>query len=193
MQKLVSFTLLISVFSAFAMDRRELVALAVKEKMLKLRAESVFIPDQFGELELYHDGENFHVDKGNELKEIKKQNLDSVLRTMNQEALKSFLTAGYVSVNQCSDGEFSLEANDRLPGGGIIGANAGFWTGKFLVHFVAQAGIHIATAGVAILFFPAAAPFYYAAQSTLALPVEGLSNAVGIGMGIAGGVATGPV
>lgn len=80
-----------------------------------------------------------------------------------------------------------------MKGGGIGGATAGVFIGKFVTHFVAQVGIGVATAGVAIVCPPAAVPFFYAAEATIAPAVEVASNTVAIGCGVIGGVATGPV
>lgn len=99
----------------------------------------------------------------------------------------------YIRVKQMSDGNYSLQLCGRLLGGGIAGAQIGFWGGKFLTHFAIQSGVALATGVVFIICPPAAAPFCMAVKKTIAFPAEALSNQVGLACGIAGAVTTGPV
>lgn len=88
----------------------------------------------------------------------------------------------------------SQHVNYPLPGGGVAGANAGFWTGKFAVHLAAQGTYLLIAGGVSLVATPATGlAVYNALQYTCAPVVEASSNAVGLSLGLATGVATGPV
>lgn len=120
-------------------------------------------------------------------------NIDPKLRNISIDDLNKALLMGYIKVSQDEQKSLSLQYMPRLKGGGIGGAWVGMLTGKFVVHFVAQAGIAIATTGVFIICPPAAAPFAYAAEATVAPFVEAASNVAALGCGIFGAAVTGPV
>lgn len=90
--------------------------------------------------------------------------------------------------------ELTLSEISCVSGSGAGGATAGFWTGKFLTHLVAQAGIALVTGVVSIVATPAVgATVGLALEHTIAPVVEVTSNVVALGLGITGAVATGPV
>ena len=69
---------------------------------------------------------------------IKDHHLDQSLRNISSENIKRFLSEldGFVRVQKDESGDFHLESFMRLRGGGIFGANFGFYAGKFTVHFL---------------------------------------------------------
>ena len=137
---------------------------------------------------------NLYVEDENAAYRVEGHRMSQDLRRMlAAKVLGKFNTAGYIRVTKDSEGKYLLAAKVRGLGGGIGGTWLGCVAGKFAVHFVAQVGIGIATAGVAIVCPPAALPFAYAAEAAVAPTVEAVSNVVAIGTGILGGVATGPV
>jgi hypothetical protein len=92
-----------------------------------------------------------------------------------------------------SDGEYTLQARDRVLGGGGLGAVVGFWAGKILVHGVAQ-GIAVGAGAAVGLVCPPAGLWVTGTVSTaIAVPAEALSNIVGLAAGITVGSMTGPL
>lgn len=122
---------------------------------------------------------------------VKDHHLDQSLRNISSDNIKRFLSEldGFVRVQKDETGDFHLESFMRLRGGGIFGANAGFYIGKFAVYFVAHGTIAIISACTG----PAAGVTYAALEGTFAAPIEAASNVVGLGTGIAAAAATGPV
>jgi hypothetical protein len=140
-----------------------------------------------------HTGKYFAVTEHDRSYRVGRESLDGTLRNVNKTNLVRFMQKGRISTHKLNDGSYMLRGHVNGLGGGPWGAWTGMWIGKFTTHFVAQAGISIATAGVAIVCPPAAMPFYMAAQSAVVPSVEVFSNVVALAGGIALGVATGPV
>jgi hypothetical protein len=116
--------------------------------------------------------------------------VDKAIRNIPQDKLAKLLSMGaYLRLNKLSNDELALHLEGRLQGGGIFGANAGFFAGKFLTHFVGHGTIMV----VGLLTGPAAPATITALECTFAPVIEGASNVVGLAGGVAGGVATGPV
>ena len=74
-------------------------------------------------------------------------------------------------------------------GGGYVG----FWAAKFTVYFVCHGTIAVVAGGVGLVSGPAGFVVGQALESTLAAPIETLSNLAGLAGGISGAVFTGPV
>jgi hypothetical protein len=111
----------------------------------------------------------------------------------NKEAAKLaalLATTAYLSVGKMSNGEYSIQAKTRLPGGGPGGATAGFW--------VVRAGIsvlgHGTLAVISSLAGPAAGPgVFVGLETTFGPMIESAANVGGLAAGIVTGVATGPM
>lgn len=124
---------------------------------------------------------------------LKKIEFDERLSKRLFEELNSSST-GYIVVNQMSDGEYVLRANIRLLGGGLFGASAGAWVGKFVVYGVCHGAIGLVAFGATCVGGPVAG--YAVAgglESTFGTAIEILSTTAALACGIAGGVATGVV
>lgn len=187
MQKLVIASLLL-VASAVSF-----VGAMEEGSLVKIKQSSLMAPASLGSIEVFHDQDGFHVMKDDERHDVKNYFVDPLLRKANKKTLKKFQKVGYLSVKQMSDGEFSLTANTRLLGGGVGGATAGFWIGRFVTQTIGY-GI------VAIVALPALAggPFVYSGvvmglAGTCAPLIESASNVVAIGTAVIGGTITGPV
>lgn len=145
-------------------------------------------------LKLYSNNRQAYVEDENAAYQVERYNMNPLMReVLNRQALGKFKDAGYIRINKLDEGKYELLAKVRGEGGGIWGAHLGFLAGKFAVHFVAQTGIALATAGVAIVCPPAAAPFFYAAEATLTPTIEATSNVIALGTGLLGAAVTGPV
>lgn len=166
-------------------------------ELLQLTSESIIAPRDLGDnLSLLQADTIFTVVHNGELHKVRNNNIDSILRGMSTSDLKKFLADnnGLIKISQKSDGQFALEGQVPLHGGGLIGAKLGFLGGKFVVHLVTQLGIGIVTAGACIFATPAVGiPLGIALEKTVAPIAEVASNVVGLGTGIAVGTITGPV
>lgn len=160
------------------------------ERIKELRA-----PSKLGDIDLRHDDNGLYIMKDGEAQLIERHQCNKLLRELiASKKIKEFQKVGHIEVNELDNEELIVRANvNGLKGGGLVGTWAGCVAGKFVVHFVAQVGIGIATAGVAVVCPPAAPAFFYAAEAAVTPTVEAVSNVVAIGTGILGGVATGPV
>ena len=142
-----------------------------------------------GSLDLYHSKKGFYVRQDDKKQTIKKHFTDPMLRDITKPQLKAFLTAGYLTINQMEDGEYSLKAKGRMVGGGALGASIGAFLGKAAVYVVGHGAIQI----VALCTGPAYPVTVLALEGCFAVPIEAASMAGAVAGGIALGVATGPV
>jgi hypothetical protein len=157
---------------------------------VRIEPSSVFVPEKLGSLELYHhDKKGFVVRQDDKKYIVKKYFTDSMVRDITKKQLKSFLEAGYFSINQMEDGQFSLKAKGRVNGGGALGAAIGAFLGKAAVSVVGHGAIQI----VALCTGPAYLPTVFALESCFGAQIEAASIQGAIAGGIALGVATGPV
>lgn len=165
-------------------------------EVLELTPEALSAPRDLGNLKVLQGNNTFMVWHDGKVHKVENHNIDSSLRGISTAQLKEFLVQddGYIKVQRKSDGQFALDGQARLRGGGIVGAKIGFFTGKFLTHLLAQGGIVIVTIGTSIVATPAVGIAVGAAlEKTITPAVEIASNVVGLGGGIIGGVATGPI
>ena len=150
-------------------------------------------PSHLKALMLVHEDRSFKVVADGKIEEVPACWVDKDVRSVSTERLSKMLGHGYLSVNQMSNGEFSVKANVRGEGGGVGGAAAGAWFGKALVSVVCHGSIAAVSTVIGIVATPAAGvAFGIAAESTLGASIEAASLAGAVGFGILGGVASGP-
>ena len=113
---------------------------------VRIESTSVFVPHQLGSLELYHDKDGFYVQQDNKKHKIQKCFTASLVRSITKEQLKTFQEVGYFTLNQESDGQFSLDAKGRINGGGPLFGGFMYWVTKSLCY-----GILVAATGLAIM------------------------------------------
>jgi hypothetical protein len=98
-----------------------------------------------------------------------------------------------MGVEKLPSGQYMLKMSTPVKGGGFWGAMAGFWGGQVLVHGITQ-GICFGTAGVVGIFCPL---LFYPTLATMekvtSVPSTIIANKVAIGLGVVGGVITGPL
>lgn len=129
-----------------------------------------------------------------ELPPITIEETEEILEILMQAGVMGASKSNYILITQAHDGTYILHAKSRMLGGGIWGAWAGCFAGKFIVHISAQAAIMVVSGAVSLVATPAAgAAVYVALTKTTAIAVEATSIAAGLAGGIAGGVITGPV
>ena len=161
----------------------------LESKNMHIEQKSVFAPKRLGSIELSHSKKGFKVYKDDEKHVIKRYYTDPIVRNMTKEELKTFLTMGYLSVNQMDNGEFTLKANGRLNGGGPIGAAIGAFLGKAAISIAGHGTIQI----IGILSGPAYLPVVIGLESCFGGAIEATSMAGAVAGGMIGAVATGPV
>ncbi len=157
----------------------------------EIEKASVFAPSHLGKIALFHDEEGLHVLKDGERHQVKNHLLDWSLQNISKDSpkLKRFLKNGYIDVNQAENGEYLLEARDRLKGGGVFGAWLGSTLGYGLVSFAG----HSVILGVSLFAGPAQPAAFYALEKMFAIPIHSAACAGGVAGGVALAVATGPV
>lgn len=156
---------------------------------LVIRKDKLFVPSSLSGSTVEHSEGRFHVSQDGEKRRVENNNMSRELRSINAHQVKSLLSGGYLKVDRSINGDYKLDYNARLKGGGILGAKIGFWAGKLFVHGLG----HLVMFGVSSLTGLAAPATMLALRATFLVPLEAASNVVGLGCGIAAGAATGPV
>jgi len=119
--------------------------------------------------------------------EMTEQEQDDALRQLNSPD-------SYLELKELSDGQYAIKLHHRLVGGGFWGAAAGAWVGKWVTSFVLHGSIGVASAVISVFATPVAGTaFFLATESTLGATIESISTTAAFVVGLAGGVATGPV
>lgn len=146
------------------------------------------------DVKLWSSNNHLFVEDENAAYRVEKYNMSPLLKeVMERQAMGKFTDGGYIRVKQLSDGKYALEAKVRGLGGGLAGTTIGVMSGKFIVHFTAQLAILTVGAGIATVNPPAGAAFVYAAEKATVPLIESASTIAAIGLGIFGGLVTGPV
>ena len=149
----------------------------------------VFAPNKLGAIDLFKGKKGFYVIHNNVKHRIQKADTDKILRNISHEQLFAFLQHGHLSVNQLSDGSFTLKAKGHLVGGGYIGMCIGVFAGKAIVHAVGHGAIHI----VALATGPAYPATFFALEGIFAPAIEAASMHGALYGGITLGTITGLV
>ena len=83
---------------------------------------------------------------------IDPKDLIEITGTEKEKVLADLFGRGYIAVNQTDDGEYTLRAHIRAPGGGPIAGIVAYWVTKSLCYGTAAAGataIVVSTGGLA--------------------------------------------
>lgn len=161
---------------------------------IEVPKENLFVPRSLGQVSVFKTEEGFAVEKDGERTPITPYRVESTLRKMDSQQLAKFLTAGYLSVQKSSDGEYGLESHARVKGGGLFGATVGAFLGKGLVSVVGHGSIYLVSLGISAVATPAVGTGVgLFLEGTLGHMIEAASIHAAIAGGIMGGVATGPV
>jgi len=142
MKKLIFLSFLTSTVFGMELDR---ISYADNPNKLYIEPFSVRVPERLGELDLYHSKKGFYVRQDDTKHIIKKCFTDPILRDVTKTQLKSFLTAGYLTINQMDSGEYSVRAKMRLNGGGPILGTIAYWVTKSLCYGTAVAAVGTVT------------------------------------------------
>lgn len=120
---------------------------------------------------------------------IQRAYIDKELRDIPSDKIEEVIKYMAIRPVRMDNGKYSLHAHGRIVGGGILGANVGFFLAKGAVYFIAHGTMGI----IAACTGPAALATYAALAGCTAPFVESASNVAGMAGAIAAGVATGPV
>ncbi len=101
---------------------------------------NVLAPKECGDIKLNRYEEGFSLSINDQEQEIPNYMVSKPLRQMPPKHLAAFLQSNYLTIKQCSDGEFSLQEHGRIRGGGPFSAAAGGLAGKW----VGQAAVLVA-------------------------------------------------
>ena len=118
-----------------------------------LQVSSIQSPSSLGAIALFHDGLQYSVMKDGAFHPVQNYNLDNNLRTLSPKALPVLDKLGYIRINQLSDGEYKLDLQGRLKGGGpatawfMYGAAKAFCWTTVGVTAGATVAATVATAG----------------------------------------------
>jgi len=156
---------------------------------VKIPKSAILGKSALGKARLMRDQEGFKVVRKGRSFPVDPTMVEAPLRTMNDEQLGKYLTVAKIAVSKTSDKNFVLRTHVPGQGGGVFGAWLGSAIGYGAVTFAGHATIHIIGA--------CTGPWYGATVYTLtqmcAAPIHAAATTVGVGLGIAAGVTTGPV
>lgn len=91
-------------------------------------------PTNLAALRLIHENKSFRVMDAGKSQEVPACWVDKEVRSVSTERLAKMLGHGYLSVNQMSNGEFSVKANVRGEGGGLVLGMAAKWGVRVVGH-----------------------------------------------------------
>lgn len=159
-------------------------------ELIVLTSKSVITSSDLDGIKILHLNNQFLALQQDKLSIISDNHIDSSLRQISSVNLKKFLAEhdGYVKIQKDDEGDFHLEAFLRLRGGGILGANVGWYVGKFAVYGVSYGALGL----VAACTGPGFKVVFPALIKTFAAPIEYASNVAACGTAIASAAATGP-
>lgn len=174
MKKLIMLSLLLPFFS---------VAMQIEQKNLQ-------VPGRLSGISVFKTKAGFQVEEPDYTRvEVPSHKVNKDLRKMNMRQLAKFTKAGYIAVNQSDDGQYSLDAVQRLRGGGAWG----MWLGSTLGYGGITAACYGTLYGVSWLTGPAQPVVFLTLSTMCKIPIHYAACTGGIAGGIALGVATGPV
>jgi len=107
---------------------------------MELSPNQIQASHRLGDLSVSLSDEGFKVNDSL----VQRYNMDKDLRDIKRAQLARLLTAGsYIAVNQSNNDEYSLQLQQRIRGGGVIGASIGSSVGFFGTLFVGASAIVI--------------------------------------------------
>ncbi|TET06483.1 hypothetical protein E3J79_01840 [Candidatus Dependentiae bacterium] len=173
-----------------------IVGLAVSSLAIgmEIKRPSLMAAAKLGNIRVFHKDNKFVVERDGKEKNIQPCFVSPIIRNANSDLLSKFLVAdGYLRLNELKGAngsiDYKLDACGRLNGGGLNGATAGCYIGKFTVEFLGHGAIQV----VAWCTGPAYPATVLALEATFAPAIEAASNVGAIVGGITGGVLTGPI
>lgn len=99
---------------------------AMENSLVRINDSHVQSTSDMSMVSVYHDPTGFSVVVDGQIHAIPHHNLNAPLRDINQARLSALLDSAYLRVKRYDNGEFALEANGRIHGGGPILASIGY-------------------------------------------------------------------
>jgi len=93
-----------------------------------------FSKGEMSRLNLLRYENHYALSDGKHEKAIRPEFISKPLRSLDASKLSTLLKTGkaYIRIDECSDGELTMELKPRCPGGGITGAIFGYASGEVL-------------------------------------------------------------
>lgn len=157
---------------------------------MPIEKEAYYTKDE--NITLYHGNNKFLI-KDEDYKPVQSAFVDKQIRNLNTAKLLKYLQHTYLVINKTENGDYAIHSKGRLPGGGLIGAQIGFWLGKGLVYAAAGSAVtavRVVTAGSSTATIVAGG---MTNAATGLIMIEATSNNVGLALGIWLGALTGPL
>lgn len=140
-------------------------------------------------ISLFCDEKGFVVKEGESLTRVHSYDTDKLFRAADLKDIAKYACFNKFKISKFDNGEYSVQAQGELKGGGTGGATFGVFLGQALVW-----GTCHSVAGVATVFGgPTAGVAVETAISTASPFIEAFALKVSLGLGIFFGAATGPV
>ena len=156
---------------------------------ISIPSELVFKQNISHDIELICDNNGFLIKNGEDFKRIEPCNTDKLFRDLGLKDTIKYAFQGRFKVIGIENGNYKIDALMGLKGGGVFGANFGFWFGKFIVHFLSHGAIAIISAFTG----PASYVTALSLEGTFITGIETASNVSAVACGIFFGTLTGPV
>ena len=99
---------------------------AMENQIVRINDSHVQSSSDMSMVSVYHDPSGFSVVVDGQIHAIPHHNLNAPLRDINQARLSALLDSAYLRVKRYDNGEFALDANGRIHGGGPIVAAIGY-------------------------------------------------------------------
>ena len=122
------------------------------------QVSSIQAPSSLGQVTLYHNESGFNVIQDGISHPVRNYNVDKSLRSIKPKLLGALGNIGYVRINRLSDGEFKLDLQGRMNGGGPYFAYLAYgiakafcWSAVGVTAGAATATVVTATGGTAIV------------------------------------------
>ncbi len=141
-------------------------------------------------IDLFYDENGFVVKEGETFKRVHSYDTDSSLRKRNLKTIAKYVCLNKLKISKFDNGEYAVRAHGELMGGGIGGAAIGAHVGMVATNVVGHGVLML----ISSFAGPVAGPAVYSGlAATYGPAILAASKGVAIGVGIVGGVATGPV
>lgn len=186
---ILAFLVIITPIAVMPQNTISLDDLDTKNLTLLIPSSQVKTQNIKYKIDLLCDNEGFIVKKGKTVKRVRSYNTDKLFRKIDLIKIAKYALLNEFKVLDLGNGEYAVRPHFGLKGGGVLGANIGFFTAKFIVYFIGHGAIMIVATCTGGAVLPTAA----ALEGTFLPVIEKISNVAAIGTSIAIAAFTGPV
>ena len=148
---------------------------------IEIKNESVVVTSNTEKVDLYFNENEFYIEQNGVTQKLDQSSIEESLQNISESDLKEILESGYFTIDRDDNGNFHIEANSRLEGGGPILGIAAAWLTKFTITTACQGGILLVGAAVSVVATPIAGAAVVAGlESTITPIVETASTAAAV-------------